>query len=721
MEKLKINLENCYGIAKLNTEFDFSKGSAKIIYAPNGCMKSSFAKTMSAISKGTKPEDQIFTERETKYSVTIDEKDITPKQILVFESNPEDYSSKDKMSTLLVNKELKDRYTAILDSLEKKKTELFKNIKSVSGSSNAEMEINILLKKKTIFDSLDFIKKEVNEKIFEEVNFKYGEIINSKVQDFLKDNSILIADYLKQYTALVSDSPFFEKGVFGTENANVITKSLNDNRFFDAHHKLTLKDGKVVNDATELEKIIQTEKERIFKDDALMKKFEKIDTAITKNADLKTFKRVIEANPAVLTTIINYETFKKQLWINYFSNFKESFNLLLKEYHDSQAEINSIIKEANSQKTKWEDVANQFNIRFDVPFKLKVLNQEDVILKDKIIPSIAFIYNDGRSDGKGDLEIDENSSKLKAFSTGERRALYLLNVIFEIKAKEVDGMECLLIFDDVADSFDYKNKYAIIEYLKDISESNIFKMIILTHNFDFYRTVASRLPIIHRSDCFMTIKYDDEVKITPGNYLKNVFESWVKEVETNQTIFIASIPFARNLIEYIKGESDSNYLNLTNLLHIKADTKTITTNDLSIIYNTIWTDKVFAFPEKSVYNLIIEESEKIILDTTETVQLESKIILSISIRLLAEEFMIKMISDKVAVAAIIKRPTTKLMKLYKDEFPLNVEEIKLLEQVNLMSAENIHINAFMYEPILDLSDKHLKDIYKKVQLLLNPE
>ena len=721
MEKLKINLENCYGIAKLNTEFDFSKGSAKIIYAPNGCMKSSFAKTMSAISKGTKPEDQIFTERETKYSVTIDEKDITPKQILVFESNPEDYSSKDKMSTLLVNKELKDRYTAILDSLEKKKTELFKNIKSVSGSSNAEMEINILLKKKTIFDSLDFIKKEVNEKIFEEVNFKYGEIINSKVQDFLKDNSILIADYLKQYTALVSDSPFFEKGVFGTENANVITKSLNDNRFFDAHHKLTLKDGKVVNDATELEKIIQTEKERIFKDDALMKKFEKIDTAITKNADLKTFKRVIEANPAVLTTIINYETFKKQLWINYFSNFKESFNLLLKEYHDSQAEINSIIKEANSQKTKWEDVANQFNIRFDVPFKLKVLNQEDVILKDKIIPSIAFIYNDGRSDGKGDLEIDENSSKLKAFSTGERRALYLLNVIFEIKAKEVDGMECLLIFDDIADSFDYKNKYAIIEYLKDISESNIFKMIILTHNFDFYRTVASRLPIIHRSDCFMTIKYDDEVKITPGNYLKNVFESWVKEVETNQTIFIASIPFARNLIEYIKGESDSNYLNLTNLLHIKADTKTITTNDLSIIYNTIWTDKVFAFPEKSVYNLIIEESEKIILDTTETVQLESKIILSISIRLLAEEFMIKMISDKVAVAAIIKRPTTKLMKLYKDEFPLNVEEIKLLEQVNLMSAENIHINAFMYEPILDLSDKHLKDIYKKVQLLLNPE
>jgi len=621
---------------------------------------------------------------------------------------------------LLVNKELKNRYTEILDSIEIKKTELFKNIKLISGSTNAEMEIKILLKKKSIFDCLDFIKKEVNDNAFEETNFKYGEIINSKVQEFLKDNSILISEYLKQYTDLVSDSPFFEKGVFGTDNANVITKSLNDNRFFEAHHKLILKNGNVINDAAGLENIIKSEKERIFKDDVLMKKFEKIDTAITKNADLKTFKRVIEANPGVLTTITNYETFKKQLWINYFSGYKESFNLLLVEYHNSQTEINSIINEANSQKTEWEAVVNLFNVRFDVPFKIKVLNQEDVILKDKIIPSIAFTYNDGRNDGKGDLDIEENSTKLKAFSTGEQRALYLLNVIFEIEAKKKEGKECLLIFDDIADSFDYKNKYAIIEYLKDISESSIFKLIILTHNFDFYRTVASRIPI-HRPDCFMTIKYDDEVKIIEGNYLKNVFESWVKELEKNQTIFVASIPFARNLIEYIKGETDLNYSKLTNLLHIKTDTKTISTSDLSDIYKTIWSDKTFTITETTVYNLIIEEAERITNETTEKVQLESKIILSMSIRLLAEEFMIKTITDKAAISAIKNRQTTELMKLYKAEFPINIEEIKLLEQVNLMSAENIHINAFMYEPILDLSDKHLKDIYNKIKALLNLE
>ena len=36
MNKLNVNLENCYGISKLNTEFDFTNSTVKIIYASNG-------------------------------------------------------------------------------------------------------------------------------------------------------------------------------------------------------------------------------------------------------------------------------------------------------------------------------------------------------------------------------------------------------------------------------------------------------------------------------------------------------------------------------------------------------------------------------------------------------------------------------------------------------------------------------------------------------------
>jgi len=34
-----------------------------------------------------------------------------------------------------------------------------------------------------------------------------------------------------------------------------------------------------------------------------------------------------------------------------------------------------------------------------------------------------------------------------------------------------------------------------------------------------------------------------------------------------------------------------------------------------------------------------------------------------------------------------------------------------------MTPENIHINSFMYEPILDMSNEHLKQLYKNVSSL----
>ena len=34
-----------------------------------------------------------------------------------------------------------------------------------------------------------------------------------------------------------------------------------------------------------------------------------------------------------------------------------------------------------------------------------------------------------------------------------------------------------------------------------------------------------------------------------------------------------------------------------------------------------------------------------------------------------------------------------------------------------MTPENIHLNSFMYEPILDMSDSHLRALYKEVVAL----
>jgi len=46
-----------------------------------------------------------------------------------------------------------------------------------------------------------------------------------------------------------------------------------------------------------------------------------------------------------------------------------------------------------------------------------------------------------------------------------------------------------------------------------------------------------------------------------------------------------------------------------------------------------------------------------------------------------------------------------------------VAAINVLQRVVLMTPENIHLNSFMYEPILDMSDEHLRKLYGEVNAL----
>ena len=57
MDKVTVDLKNCYGIKALKTEFDFSEKRAYAIYAPNGVMKTSFAKTFQDLASGQKTVD----------------------------------------------------------------------------------------------------------------------------------------------------------------------------------------------------------------------------------------------------------------------------------------------------------------------------------------------------------------------------------------------------------------------------------------------------------------------------------------------------------------------------------------------------------------------------------------------------------------------------------------------------------------------------------------
>jgi hypothetical protein len=57
------------------------------------------------------------------------------------------------------------------------------------------------------------------------------------------------------------------------------------------------------------------------------------------------------------------------------------------------------------------------------------------------------------------------------------------------------------------------------------------------------------------------------------------------------------------------------------------------------------------------------------------------------------------------------------LKKFKEIPGGDINQIETIKRVILMTPENIHLNSFMYEPILDMSDDHLKKLYEDVLTL----
>ncbi len=54
------------------------------------------------------------------------------------------------------------------------------------------------------------------------------------------------------------------------------------------------------------------------------------------------------------------------------------------------------------------------------------------------------------------------------------------------------------------------------------------------------------------------------------------------------------------------------------------------------------------------------------------------------------------------------------MERFKQQSATGTEAIRVFERVNSMTPESIHLDSFMYEPILDLSAQHLKKPYRQL-------
>lgn len=718
VKRLSVELEHCYGIRSLQHTFDFSKGAAVAIYAPNGMMKSSLAQTFADVAENKDSVDRVFSQRVAKRKI-VDERGSTlpADAVLVIRSYDETFAHTEKTSTLLVDRKLREEYEKLHTELDAAKEVFLKAMKTQSGSKkDLEREISSAFTAdgESFYRALLRVRDEVAAQSTTLLaNVPYDRIFDEKVLAFLqtKDFKTAIEDYLTRYNTLLSQSTYFRKG-FEYFNATAIAKELADNGFFDAKHTVILHGGTKleITSREQLEKLIEKEKEGIASDTSLQKKYAELEKMITKNISLREFKAYLVENVFLLPKLANIANLREEIWKAYFHAQLALFNDLVAK-HQSVFKRSEEIKEiARGQRTQWESVIDIFNRRFSVPFKLEAKNRTSVILGQEAMLNLAFVFDDGE-----DTAPIERADLLRVLSTGEKKALYLLNVIFEIEARRTAQQTTVFVVDDVADSFDYKNKYAIIEYLKEISAESGFRQIILTHNFDFFRTLESRF--VSYSSCLMASKTRDHVKLVPASGIKNVFvRDWKPNFFADERKRIACIPFMRNIVEYTSGESDPRYLKLTSLLHWRPDSETIDVAELQQLYCDLFGGTAPSTSGRETVVATILKAADGCLSAPEGANFEHKIVLSIAIRLEAEKWMVRKIADDEFWTKIDSNQTAKLFARTQ-KAAVDRESQDVLQRVMLMTPESIHLNSFMYEPILDMSDAHLRKLLHDVRAL----
>lgn len=211
----------------------------------------------------------------------------------------------------------------------------------------------------------------------------------------------------------------------------------------------------------------------------------------------------------------------------------------------------------------------------------------------------------------------------------------------------------------------------------------------------------------------------------------------------NEYSLFALIPFVRNLIKYSfdKSVNDSNYYVkdyqlLTNLLHKKENSGNITFKTLGKVYKEYIGE--FNIPNKFreddlVIDKLYETAENLSINLN---LLEHKVLLSMACRLKAEEIMLDKINNYKGMFNWKEENNLKtgdkvefIKHVYNNDYMTRVlfdgykqianeEQINIVNEVNIMTPENIHINSFMYEPIMDMDINELLNLYAKLKKLI---
>jgi hypothetical protein len=679
-------------------------------------MKSSFAKTFERLRADQAPEELRYN-RPSSCSVTADNQPISKESIFVLQAEIDTKADIPAVTNLLVQPNQKVKYDALVLDLEKQKQKALNALQKISKLPKKQVEEQLPrdLNASTFIEGVKLGLESGNQEDLSA--FPIAVIFDPKALAVIQTSVFQdkFSDFNQRYDELFqAENTIYRKGVFNPARAGNAFGSLQKERFFDAGHRVHLDGDSVAISKDELDARIQAIHSRIDADDTL----KRLREDLAKTAESRALTELLESLDshqfeflARMTKPDQLADFRRKLWGYYLSQSQEAS--AYREHHESIAyDIEAIEIEAGNLVPEWHSAVDRFNQRFiNMPFTLRITNQAEAAL-GKEAARLLFLFKD--DDGS---EVEWKKDEVKTLSQGERRALHLLGFIFEVETRKKSGQSTLFIADDPADSFDYKNKHAIVQYLEDLTKVDHFRQIILTHNFDLFRTLTR---FVHRKHCLIAVRtVDSMLSLQKMEGINNIFTKiWKPKIASSRAILIATIPFARNIIEYTRSETDSGYLLLTSLLHWKSDTSTLTIKDYLCVYNQLFSTN-HTLPNESdlAYDSIIDEATSIAgKSAINELELENKVVLSIATRILAEKQMTARLrvlksdpgywcSDSSQFGSMLGELKT---------LGISADDLELLECVSVTVSSNIHLNSFMYEPLLDLSVEHLSSLFKKV-------
>lgn len=725
-------MQNVFGISGVVGANNLKK--INVIYAPNGTAKTSISDALSFIGQHRYGDivDVYDKEKPVSFELEVNGKNYTeencPEFCLLKYSGIEKYDLVENCSNLVVSAKVKGEISEYLKAINCSKEVIKALIEGKFGkksNSSAFKNAFSTIAKVENFDDPDLYIKLINN-------------INFDEQPLPTDvDETIFLNLINQKMLQSSNTPEFKTGV--TDYFEAIKKSSNEagrheiftNGFtienliaFQENAKKTgyyREDNPVrklfVNDKIlgekEIDNIINDEIKRTFGNKEAKEKFDCLKKTLKGNTKAI---NALEKSPLLIPRLKDYDCFISSLFVTLFSTELSKLKNELEIIKNAQSNIQTIKDKDPEFDSKISEIWNRFSSRFKLKkFDLRIDNKFNAMIGKETPFFSKYIPDTDRK------IIDPKEYRL---STGEIKIYNLINFILTVEALLLKDEKVHIVLDDAVDSFDYKNKYGIIDYLLEIKDNPNVQIIVFTHNFDFYR---SSILAFGKKEIGQFFAYRDKNNLitfydsSKKNYYLEVssFNAWKTSPTPEQ--FFALVPFARNLLQLKTSSKNDDVKQIDSFLHFDKDLTNKTIGELDgLLEQAMRIHLPNGFKQTDIYTTKLNNTIDNLIDRETTLvetDLEDKILLGIYIRVYLERFLyINYLSQSGLEPNLDFNVYARTLGLIRINHQyLSEDDLDKTIEANLISPCYLHANSFMYEPLVDVGLTELIETAKWIR------